>query len=685
MRLIASFLFVPLILLSQISGGGSSSGLPGPAGPAGPIGPPGPAGADGAPGVPGYSPNSLVSGGIPVWVSGLTFSVPPATYYIGGTKYISPQSSVTLGAADSTFTRIDIIAVNSSGAVVVIPGTASSPPVLKPSVNPATQLYLTDVTVPANATTPSNVIITDIYHENTEWTAAGSTHINVASTVNPHAGSLDVEATSPVTGNYARFTGPGNIDPATVNNVIFWIAPKSNWPAGRSLQIQWYTTNTAKGSIVVLNNGAFGFNTSSTTYQQIVIPVTLFQAGGLSVNRIQFTIAGSGTFPGFYLDDITLQSGLPPAGASNSLVFKGVWNTTATYSINDLVTYTGFSWAALASNTNSAPTTANTNWSLIANAGSPCAAAGASTTDYACSLTPSPVALLTGGSYVFKADVANTAASGKPTISFNSLAAKKITKVVGGVTTELAANDIQAGQWVSLIYDGTNMQMQSVLGNPSMTYPGAGVANSTGSAWGTSYTVGTAANNLVQLNGSIQLPAVSGALLTNLPVSGLVLVEQHTASNSATLDFTTCFSSTYDEYELHIINLIPANTGSNLQMLMGTGTIDTGNSYGDIIYYDGLTDSLTGTGNALTGSMRLVNSVSSSASYSANVRTIIYNPGGSNFKQIHSVGTTAAGANLYRWSSAGVWRSTSAADRFRLQFATGNITSGTARCYGISK
>ena len=51
---------------------------------------------------------------------------------------------------------------------------------------------------------------------------------------------------------------------------------------------------------------------------------------------------------------------------------------------------------------------------------------------------------------------------------------------------------------------------------PTQTYPGAGVANSTGSAWGTSYTVGTSANNLVQLNGSAQLPAVSGALLTNL-------------------------------------------------------------------------------------------------------------------------------------------------------------------------
>jgi hypothetical protein len=38
--------------------------------------------------------------------------------------------------------------------------------------------------------------------------------------------------------------------------------------------------------------------------------------------------------------------------------------------------------------------------------------------------------------------------------------------------------------------------------------------------------VGTSANNLVQLNASAQLPAVSGALLTNLPSSGHVIQEE---------------------------------------------------------------------------------------------------------------------------------------------------------------
>ena len=66
-----------------------------------------------------------------------------------------------------------------------------------------------------------------------------------------------------------------------------------------------------------------------------------------------------------------------------------------------------------------------------------------------------------------------------------------------------------------------------------MTYPGAGVPLSTGSAWGTSYTVGTAANNLVQLNGSAQLPAVSAALLTNFPT-----LNQNTTGTAAGLSGT---------------------------------------------------------------------------------------------------------------------------------------------------
>ena len=98
----------------------------------------------------------------------------------------------------------------------------------------------------------------------------------------------------------------------------------------------------------------------------------------------------------------------------------------------------------------------------IMDASAFCADAGASGTTYLCSLTPAITAYVTGTHYRFKANTANTAAS---TINFNSLGAITIKKASGGITTDLIANDMRAGQWVDLVYDGTNMQMQSTSGN----------------------------------------------------------------------------------------------------------------------------------------------------------------------------------------------------------------------------
>lgn len=85
-----------------------------------------------------------------------------------------------------------------------------------------------------------------------------------------------------------------------------------------------------------------------------------------------------------------------------------------------------------------------------------------STDTYVAALSPVPVAYVIGQHYRFKANTANT---GPCTVNFNSLGAKTIKKAAGGITTDLADNDIRAGQWVDLVYDGTNMQMQSLLGN----------------------------------------------------------------------------------------------------------------------------------------------------------------------------------------------------------------------------
>lgn len=81
---------------------------------------------------------------------------------------------------------------------------------------------------------------------------------------------------------------------------------------------------------------------------------------------------------------------------------------------------------------------------------------------YACAPAPALASYITGQVIWFKAATANT---GTATVNFNALGAKTIKKAAGGITTDLATNDIRAGQWVAVVYDGTNMQMLSLLGN----------------------------------------------------------------------------------------------------------------------------------------------------------------------------------------------------------------------------
>jgi hypothetical protein len=102
----------------------------------------------------------------------------------------------------------------------------------------------------------------------------------------------------------------------------------------------------------------------------------------------------------------------------------------------------------------------------VMDAASFCSDAG-STDAYACSLSAAITSYVTGTHYRFKA---NTANSGAATINLNSLGAKTIKKATGGVTTDLSDNDIRAGQWVDLVYDGTNMQMTGALGAQTVTY-----------------------------------------------------------------------------------------------------------------------------------------------------------------------------------------------------------------------
>lgn len=253
----------------------------------------------------------LVSGGQVVWISAYNFLVSAATYYILGVLYSSPETTITLDASDATDDRLDIIAVNSSGAVVKITGDPSAQP-SEPDVDPSTQLKLAIVLVEASSTQPSTATSASVYAENagspTEWnwstSGAGWT---LGSLTAPHAGTKDIEATAVAAPAYVQAQiGAGTFDPNSYDFFTFFIRSKATWGNNRTLQIRLQLSGVVAGQTITIGEGAYGFNSANISgYQQIAIPILQFAvAAGSLINQVRITRAGGGTI-GFYLDDVS--------------------------------------------------------------------------------------------------------------------------------------------------------------------------------------------------------------------------------------------------------------------------------------------------------------------------------------------------------------------------------------------
>lgn len=110
-----------------------------------------------------------------------------------------------------------------------------------------------------------------------------------------------------------------------------------------------------------------------------------------------------------------------------------------------------------------------------------CNDAGANDT-YTCTASPTLTAYTTGMRVQFKPNTANTGAA---TLNIDSVGAAAITKLSGAINTALADNDLRAGQYTLLIYDGTQFQMLSQLGNVASGGNGLGFVYSSGPSAGT--------------------------------------------------------------------------------------------------------------------------------------------------------------------------------------------------------
>lgn len=181
---------------------------------------------------------------------------------------------------------------------------------------------------------------------------------------------------------------------------------------------------------------------------------------------------------------------------------------------------------------------------------------------------------------------------------------------------------------------------------------------------------------------------------TGTGAPGMILLEQYTATSSATIDFTTFITSTYDEYLFELINVVPATNAVNLYMRMGTGagpSWDTGNNYSYADYRFVTTPASANGGSTSQAQILVTNgtdTVSNASNTCVNATLRLFNPQTtSNHKYVR--GETCyvnSGSSLLEGTVlAARYSSTTALTGIRFLFSSGNITSGTFRVYGIPK
>lgn len=172
----------------------------------------------------------------------------------------------------------------------------------------------------------------------------------------------------------------------------------------------------------------------------------------------------------------------------------------------------------------------------------------------------------------------------------------------------------------------------------------------------------------------------------------LVLLEQHTASSSASLDFTTFISSTYDTYQVIGTDLAPATNNVDLLCRIGTGggpTYDSGANYewAYNAYASNASDLKAAAGGATAG--KIAAAISNNAAYgTVDFQFMIHQlQSTSHRKYTHGTGAWTNVTPAIVFSAGGFNWVTSGTAATAIQFlmSSGNIASGTIRIYGIAK
>ena len=242
--------------------------------------------------------------------TGLTYDISSCQYYILGTIYNSAAGSVTLDAADPTLNRFDVIYADTLGHIGKITGDPAADP-FEPLVDPESQIRLTIIYVSAGITEPA-ITANVIYRENVEWTTAvvnqTNSTITLDNTTTPFAGSkcITVVSTGNMRNTQFKFTGSSYIF-ADTDVFIFYLKSNASWQTTSQIQFRWYNGKSVICSPVTIINGSYGYNSASTNWQKIAIPMKDFKLISISANILTVTFAGTWNAKTLKFDNFEIQ------------------------------------------------------------------------------------------------------------------------------------------------------------------------------------------------------------------------------------------------------------------------------------------------------------------------------------------------------------------------------------------
>jgi hypothetical protein len=268
----------------------------------------------------------LISGNASWSGVGFVYNVSATQYKIAGVLYNTSPTQVTLAPSNPKFDRIDVIAVDNTGSVIVLTGIPSACPV-KPQTN-STQIELTFITVKAGAKIP-NIPLENIYIDNNEWTGTTNGNVNFDSNVLVYQGTKSVQTvTNLISNQYIQFS-KGSPYVISGGNLTFWIKLNNNGTVpGSIINIQFWNAGSPVGNIVSILGGPGNYygviGSDTTSWQLCTIPISAF--GNITtVDALRFFKGpGPSSISNFFIDFIKIESTIPTPTNGHVIMDEGI-------------------------------------------------------------------------------------------------------------------------------------------------------------------------------------------------------------------------------------------------------------------------------------------------------------------------------------------------------------------------